>query len=163
MVDIKKTFIHYLNQLQLILTKIPEELLPISLSEGMLSLEEHAKTSAGFALRGYCPLLGVETVSFDQPGTGKTSVLQKIDKTIEYLESSPVVNFFDDSKFLTDKAGFAEVNLSQSEYIHLYIMPNFFFHISMVYAIARANGVQLSKGDFDGLHHYPDKFSFAGK
>jgi hypothetical protein len=31
----------------------------------------------------------------------------------------------------------------------------------MAYAIARAAGVPLSKGDFDGYHQYPDGFSFV--
>ncbi|MCG7587734.1 DUF1993 family protein [Photobacterium sp. OFAV2-7] len=51
--------------------------------------------------------------------------------------------------------------MSQSEFIHQYILPNFYFHISMVYAIAKSKGVVLSKADFDGIHSYPSGFSFV--
>lgn len=38
---------------------------------------------------------------------------------------------------------------------------NFFFHYSMVYAIARQAGVPVGKADFDGYHLYPHGFSFG--
>jgi hypothetical protein len=47
-----------------------------------------------------------------------------------------------------------------SEYVSSFVLPNFFFHISMVYAIAKNNGVSVSKGDFDGIHQYPKGFSW---
>jgi hypothetical protein len=33
-------------------------------------------------------------------------------------------------------------------------LPNFYFHLALAHAIARANGVRLGKADFDGLHRY---------
>jgi hypothetical protein len=47
-----------------------------------------------------------------------------------------------------------------SEYVSSFVLPNFFFHISMVYAIAKNNGVSVSKGDYDGIHQYPKGFSW---
>jgi hypothetical protein len=35
-----------------------------------------------------------------------------------------------------------------------YALPNFFFHLSMVYALLRQQGLPLSKADFDGWHVY---------
>jgi hypothetical protein len=37
-------------------------------------------------------------------------------------------------------------------------MPNFLFHASMAFAILRANGIEIGKADFDGLHDYPPGF-----
>ena len=31
----------------------------------------------------------------------------------------------------------------------------------MVYAVLRADGVAIGKADFDGLHAYPEGFSFT--
>ncbi|MGV7210836.1 DUF1993 family protein [Oxalobacteraceae bacterium A2-2] len=45
--------------------------------------------------------------------------------------------------------------------LHLYILPNFHFHLSMAYAIARQQGVALGKPDYDGYHAYPPGFSFV--
>ena len=43
----------------------------------------------------------------------------------------------------------------------MYAVPNFFFHYSMVYAIARNAGVAIGKTDFDGFHKYPLGFIFT--
>ena len=92
---------------------------------------------------------------------GKAAVVRQIIATRELLERLPEIHNFDDSKVITDKAGFLEIELCQSDFIHQYIVPNYFFHMGMVYAIAKSKGVAVSKGDFDGLHSYPVGFSFV--
>nr|WP_267874749.1 DUF1993 family protein [Telluria antibiotica] len=42
-------------------------------------------------------------------------------------------------------------------------VPNFFFHYSMVYAIARQAAVPVGKSEFDGYHRYPSGFTFAAQ
>lgn len=159
--DIKGLLSLYLNQLKVIVTKVPDELFSLSLTNDMFSLEMNAKIAANFLLRGYCPLIQVELVSFYSENSGKEAVLEQIASTKAYLENVPTLACFDDNELITDKAGFIEIRLPQSNFIHQYIIPNFSFHMSMVYAIARANGVALSKGDFDGLHSYPKVFSLV--
>ncbi len=127
----------------------------------MFTLEMKAKIAANFALRGYCPLVGQSVVSFFSDEPGKEAVRAQLSKTLSYLKELPEVDQLDDAKRLTDKAGFAEVDLPQPVFIHHYIVPNMLFHISMVYAIARANGIDLGKGDYDGIHSYPEGFSFV--
>jgi len=39
-------------------------------------------------------------------------------------------------------------------FLQQYALPNFFFHLSLVYALLRQQGLPLSKGDFDGWHVY---------
>jgi hypothetical protein len=43
----------------------------------------------------------------------------------------------------------------------MYAVPNFLFHYSMVYAIARQAGGPVGKSEFDGYHRYPPGFTFA--
>ncbi|OLQ81168.1 hypothetical protein BIT28_08075 [Photobacterium proteolyticum] len=160
-ISIKSLFQHYLKQLEIIVTKIPQDDFSASLTDDMFSLAMNAKIATNFALRGYCPLLGLDVVSFDSEGVDKTAVLEQISKTLNYLDESREVNNLNSQITVTDKAGFAEINLSQPAFIHQYILPNFYFHISMVYAIAKSKGVVLSKADFDGLHSYPSGFSFV--
>jgi len=160
-ISIKSLFQHYLNQLNVIVTKIPQDDFSASLTDDMFSLAMNAKIATNFALRGYCPLLGLEVASFDNEKVDKVAVLDQISKTLNYLNDSIEVKNLNSQVKVTDKAGFAELNLSQPEFIHQYILPNFYFHISMVYAIAKSKGVELSKADFDGLHSYPSGFSFV--
>ncbi|OAJ93247.1 DUF1993 family protein [Vibrio bivalvicida] len=154
-------FQRYLTQLRQMVVKVPSEVFDTSLAEGMFSLEMHAKIAANFTLRGCCPLLGVETVSLFREESGKLPVIEQIDATLSYLSGVEGRASYDDTKILRDKAGFSEVELPESEFIHVYIVPNILFHMSMVYAIAKTHDVPLSKGDFDGLHSYPEGFSFV--
>ena len=57
-------------------------------------------------------------------------------------------------------AGFAVLEQTGLEFLQLYGLPNFFFHMTMGYAALRAAGVPLGKADFDGFHFYPEDFSF---
>lgn len=158
---IKSIFHHHLSQLDIVVAKIPPELFSATLIQGMLSLEMNAKIAANFALRGYCPLVDQAVVSFFKDESGKHAVQAQLSETIGYLDELPDVDQLDDTKRLTDKAGFSDVDLHQSVFIHQYIVPNMLFHLSMVYATARAQGVDLSKGDYDGFHSYPEGFSFV--
>ena len=44
---------------------------------------------------------------------------------------------------------------SGSDFLHLYGIPNFFFHLSMAYANLRTEGMEIGKADFDAHHGYP--------
>ncbi|WHI52804.1 DUF1993 family protein [Microbulbifer sp. MLAF003] len=158
---IKSLLCHHLSQLLLITNKIPQSLFGKQLSPDMFSMGDNAKIAANFALRGYCPLVGRKVVSFDKKGVIKEDIQDTIQRTLEYLDTLPKVTQLDTSRIITDKAGFIEVQLPQIEFIYQYILPNLLFHISLVYGTARAHGVALSKGDFDGYHSYPAGFSFV--
>lgn len=153
----------YLLQLESIIEKVPPELFSKSLADNMFSLEMNAKIAANFVLRGYCPLLEEEAISLMSDEMGKTAVVRQIIETKKLLNKLPEISSLDDNKVLTDKAGFSEIKLCQSNFIYQYIVPNYFFHMGMVYAIAKSNGVTVSKGDFDGLHSYPIGFNLVAK
>ncbi len=157
---IKSLFEHYLSRLEHIVDILPENVFEQALREDMFCLAVQAKIATNFILRGYCPLIGEKTMAFDQADNSKSTVMKQINQTTEFLQTLPDVETLDHGIKLSDKAGFTMVTLPQPEFIHHYILPNFFFHLSMVYAIARASGVELSKGDLDGLHQYPTGFSF---
>lgn len=159
--NIKALFEHYLIQLVAIIEKIPEDLFSKSLTKDMLPLEQNAKIVCNFALRGYCPLVGRDVVSLQTQDTGKVAVQKQLSETLTYLANLPDAQELDETLMMEDKAGFTDVRLPQPLFIHQYILPNFIFHLSMVYAIAKANDVILSKADFDGIHSYPVDFSFV--
>lgn len=159
--SLKTTFLSYLTQLRTLVQKIPESLFQESLSSDMLPLEVNAQVAANFLLRGYCPLLKTTTISIEASDSGKQATLQVIDKVFETLQGFPEVSGLNDDSILSDNAGFANIALPESEFVFRYIIPNTLFHMSMVYAVARQHQVPLSKGDFDGLHHYPAGFSFV--
>ncbi|MBJ7537420.1 DUF1993 family protein [Marinomonas transparens] len=159
-IDLKALLAHYLNQLDKMLQQVPEEHFSASLSADMFCLATNARIAANFALRGYCPLVGVEVVSFDKGSDDKSAVREQISATLGYLNKLPKLEALNKDVLLGEKAGFVELSLPQPEFLHHYILPNFFFHISMVYSIAKSVGIHLGKADFDGYHSYPAGFSW---
>ena len=57
---------------------------------------------------------------------------------------------------IVHRAGMAELDQSAADFLYLFGMPNFMFHLTMGYAALRAAGVPLGKADFDGFHAYPE-------
>lgn len=162
--------LHYLSQLQQMLEKIASwcgednNFLQLRLHESMLPFGSQVSIAAGFALRGCCPMAGREVPSFAASEQTFDALLAQLDKTIHYLSAIPSADFVRPaSEILSEHAGFAEVSLPRQPFFESYIVPNFFFHLAMVYAIARSQGVPLSKQDYDGYHQYPVGFSFETK
>lgn len=159
-------FCHYLQQLKIMVEKINRHtggdntLLQQSLAPGMLPLLAQLRTTANFALRCCCPLSARPRVSFDNSDESYAGVQQQLTNTIDYLQAIPATDFIHATTMISDQAGFNTLHLPALEYAQLYSLPNFFFHLSMAYAIARSVGVPLGKGDFDGYHQYPEGFSF---
>ena len=186
MMSVVRVFVHYLGQLQKIVSCIEAScagdasILQARLHPDMLPLVNQIRTTTNFALRGVCPLLARSPVTFDESESSFVALSRQIENTIRYLADIPAAALdnlacgqlpeelneiqLDDKKSsereLSEPAGFAVVKLPAEQFIQLYILPNFYFHLSMVYAIARSQGVPLSKQDFDGFHQYPGGFSF---
>lgn len=160
MLELQKLLLHYLQQLIQLLEKIPEESYQASLAPDMFSLAEQARIASNYSLRLYCPLIQQSVPDFNQPELSKPALLRELTQRRDYLLSLPAVTELNEARLIKERAGFADLELTEPHFIYHYGLPNFFFHLSMVYAIARQQGVGLSKADFDGFHSYPDGFSF---
>jgi uncharacterized protein len=160
-----KIYIHYLEQLKSILKKaesFDRDLSCERLYPDMFPLIQQAKTAISFTLRSSCPLSRREIVSFNDNEYSFKSTYLEIEKTIEYLQAIPEADFRHvDILKVNTAAGFADLSFDGEAYYLMYSLPNFFFHYSMVYAIARKCGVTIGKADFDGYHKYPLGFSFT--
>ena len=163
--DEKSVFLHYLQKLKHLIAIVEKhdsekkDLLNARLVPDMFPLSTQLRITANFALRACCHVRGLEAASFDEFPPTYQGLKAQIECSIDHLrqipDSIPYVDVVD-----SDKGGFSALSLPAAEYLSQFAMPNFFFHMSMVYAIARQAGVPLSKGDFDGYHQYPEGFSF---
>lgn len=158
---IKSLFLNHIQQLEHLVSIIPASFFDRSLAPDMFNLETNARIAANFSLRGYCPLAGIPVDLVKALSPGKADVERQIAITLNILSDLPEVTNLQADRTIRDRAGTGDVLLPQPQFIHQYIIPNLLFHSSMVYAIARHHGVTLSKGDFDGLHHYPSGFQFT--
>lgn len=130
------------------------------LFDDMFPLNVQAKIATNFALRGCYPLSGKEYKELDADIESFHGLKSHITTTINCIKklSQPTIEQLEHN--VKDSAGFKEFSISGSEYVSSFVLPNFFFHLSMVYAIAKSTGVPVTKGDFDGIHQYPKGFSW---
>lgn len=147
-------FRHYLARVAAMAEKAGPEALSAQIADTFPAGQQFA-TAAGFALRVTCPLAGREVPDLPQALGPRLAVARAMLGAMTPAEFEGA-----ESRVIRHQAGFAVLEQSGVEFLHLYGLPNFFFHLTMGYAALRAAGVPLGKADFDGFHSYPDDFRF---
>lgn len=150
-------FRHYLSRAQGIAERAGPALLASARIADSFTAGQHLVTAAGFALRSTCPLAGREVP--DLPGA-LAPCLAVARATLGAMKPSEFEGA--EARIITHRAGFADLDQTAEQYLTLFGLPNFFFHLTMGYAALRAAGLPLGKEDFDGLHAYPPDFRFDG-
>ena len=148
-------FRHYLGRAQDMAERAgPEFLASAQIADTFPAAQQFA-TAAGFALRVACPLAGREVPDLPRALGPRLAVVRATLGAMKPAE-------FDGAqvRIITHKAGFADLDQTAEQFLHLFGLPNFFFHLTMGYAALRAAGLPLGKEDFDGLHAYPPDFRF---
>ncbi len=147
-------FRHYLSRVSDIVAVAGPDALDARIADAFPARQQFA-TAAGFALRIACPLAGREVPDLPQGLGPRLAVARAL------LGSMSPADFEGaESRIIRHHAGFAVLEQTGAEFLHLYGTPNFFFHLTMGYAALRAAGVPLGKADFDGFHAYPADFRF---
>ncbi|WP_242107379.1 DUF1993 family protein [Luteimonas aquatica] len=165
--------LHYLSRLDGLLAlaerhvgqggqaRVPQErLLRARLAEDMFSFAEQVRSACGFALRAVHPLAGRELPALGEPPPTLAGLRVLAQETAQALRALPRQAIEGADGVVRDEAGTASLALPAAEYALRYAMPNFFFHLSMAYAVLRALGLPVGKPDFDGYHAYPPGFRF---
>lgn len=77
---------------------------------------------------------------------------ERITKTIAFLETVKPESFEgkEDQEVRTIKRNGVSIPLNGKQYTFEFSIPNFFFHLSMVYALLRKEGVEVGKSDYLG-------------
>jgi len=152
-------FISKLNNLSAILKKAeahaqakkiePEVFINARLAPDMFPFSRQIQIATDGVKGGAARLAGVEVPSF--PDTEKTfpELQARIAKTIEFLKSfkADQIDGSEERK-VTLKLRGQEVSFLGQPYLLNFVLPNFYFHISMAYAILRHNGVDIGKMDY---------------
>lgn len=149
-------FRHYLSRISDIVAVAGPDALDARIADAFPARQQFA-TAAGFSLRVTCPLAGREVPDLPQGLGPRLAVARAILGSMKPAEFAGA-----EARVITHKAGFAEVDQTGEQFLYLFGLPNFFFHLTMGYAALRAAGVPLGKEDFDGIHSYPAGFRFEG-
>lgn len=155
--------LHYLSRSRRLLraTRGRSDLLRERLAPDMFTAGQQFASAAGFALRACCPLAGQPMPDFPALEMDHDGILARIGVAEECLKGLDPADFDGaETREVSHIAGFAELSQSGADYLHLFAMPNFMFHLSMGFAVLRQRGLDIGKSDFDGLHDYPPGFRF---
>jgi uncharacterized protein len=132
-----------------------QQLLALRLAPSMLAFEIQVQIAANFMLRTCFPLAGKEIPSFGEYSSSIGGLLERVDYVEAQLALLKPADFLlPTTARITTLAGEKQLDLSAQQFLFEYAMPNFYFHLTMVYALLRYTGVELSKSDFDGFHQY---------
>ncbi len=154
-------FLHYLTRIEGLIGHATPDLLTRRLVPDMFPLGQQMATAVRLTLRVSYPLAGRDVPQESAAGTDAAGLGIRLAETRAALaELTPEEFAGAEGRVIRHRAGFAELEQSGTDFLHLFGMPNFLFHTGMAFAILRANGAEIGKADFDGLHDYPPGFSF---
>lgn len=147
-------FRHYLARVAGMAEKAGPEALAARIGDSFPA-SQHFAIAAGFALRVACPLAGRPIPDLPEALGPRLAVARAMLGAMQPADFDGA-----EARMIRHTAGFAELEQTAPDFLHLYGLPNFFFHLTMGYAALRAAGVPLGKADFDGFHSYPPDFRF---
>jgi len=125
-------------------------LIDYRLAPDMLPFARQVQIACDAAKNFVARVSGVEAPKFEDTERTFPELRARIRKTLDYLEGVPA-NRLDgtEDKEITIPVGRDATRTMKGEaYLKHWALPNFFFHVTMAYAILRHNGVDLGKADY---------------
>ncbi len=128
----------------------PVALTQYRLAPDMLPFTRQIMIACDAAKLGVARLAAVEAPSMPDTEVTIAELKARIAKTLEFLASVPTSKLDGtEAKEITFPVGRDAKKTMQGEaYLKHWVMPNFFFHTTMAYAMLRQNGVELGKTDY---------------
>jgi hypothetical protein len=126
-------------------------LLSARLAPDMLPLSKQVQILSDTAKFGVARLTGLDAPKFEDTEKTLDELKARITKTIDYVKSAAAsaLNGAED-RDIQIKLPNRTLEMKGLTYLHGWVLPNFFFHVSMTYAILRHNGVDIGKRDYLG-------------
>jgi hypothetical protein len=104
-------------------------------------------TAKGAAAR----LAGIEPPKHEDTEATIAELKARIAKTLDFLETVTAAQLKDaESRPIEVKFPSGSWKFTALNYVTDFVLPNFYFHVGMVYALLRKNGIVLGKGDYLG-------------
>jgi hypothetical protein len=100
--------------------------------------------------KGACArLAGLPAPSFADTETTFPELKARIAKTLDFIAGvRPDQIDGSEARDIVLKAGAGELSFKGQDYLVLFALPNFYFHVTTAYAILRHNGVAIGKLDY---------------
>lgn len=154
-------FVHALEALTKILDKAeafcaarkidPTVLLGARLAIDMFPLSRQVQIACDFAKGAAARLAGETVPSYADEEKSFADLQARIAKTLAFIDGMGKDRYAgSDKRQVTVKVAGQDRTMSGEDYFNSFVLPNFYFHATIAYAILRHNGIELGKGDFLG-------------
>ncbi len=98
-------------------------------------------------------LAGVEVPKYEDNETSLADLKARIAKTVAFMHSvTPEQVNGSETRDITLTLRGKEIHYQGQPYLFDFVIPNFYFHITMTYAILRHNGLDIGKMDYLGRY-----------
>ncbi len=129
----------------------PQVYLTARLAPDMLPFPKQIQIACDAAKFGVARLAGVEAPKFDDTEASLAELRVRIQKTVEFVRSVPASQIDGtEAKDVVVPRRDGSITLKGEFYLKHFVMPNFYFHVTTVYALLRHCGVDLGKSDYLG-------------
>ncbi len=128
----------------------PSVLIGARLFPDMFPLAKQVQVASDVARLGTSRLAQVEGPKYEDNESTFPELIERLRKTIAYLETLKPAQFDDGSRMVTFPVQKESKTWPGSRYLFQRVLPNVFFHCATGYNILRHNGVEIGKKDFLG-------------
>ena len=129
----------------------PAVLLNSRLAPDMFALTRQLQIACDTVKGAAARLTGTEIPSHPDTETSFADLRARIAKTLDFINGIDAAKYAgseDRDIVLNMRTG--EMRFKGLDYLLHFVLPNFYFHVTTIYAILRHNGVELGKQDFLG-------------
>lgn len=125
------------------------QLIGSRLAPDMYSLVGQVQSASDAAKFGAARLAGIAPPSFADDETTLDELRARIAKTQDFLGTVGPESMQDqEEREIVIRPGGRELKFVARDYIRVFVLPNFYFHLTTAYGILRQQGVPLGKMDF---------------
>jgi uncharacterized protein len=154
-------FVQMLDALEAVLRKgeawaeakkvAPEVMLGLRLAPDMFALARQVQVACDFAKNTSGRLAGAELPKFPDEEKTFAELYERIARTKAFIAGLPPAAFDGaETRAIRFPMRAKTFEMAGAAYLNGFALPNFYFHAAAAYAILRANGVDLGKGDYMG-------------
>jgi len=128
----------------------PAVYLTLRLYPDMLPLPAQIRIAGDTAKGCAARLAGKDAPVFEDNEATLDELRERIGKTLAYLESASVgdIDGSEERDIVIPRGNREPRRFKGEYYLKHFVLPNFFFHATTLYALLRHNGVELGKADF---------------
>ena len=117
----------------------------------MLTFTKQVQIACDNAKGPVARLAGIENPKHEDNEVTFAELKARIAKTLDFIKTAKPEQFAGaEKREIVLQFPQLTLKFAGQDYLTKFALPNFYFHVTMAYALLRHNGVELGKGDFIG-------------